>query len=255
MTKIEFSGERSSLYKQALNDYPSARTMDLEMMTRYLHPSPEEVILEIGAGSGFFSGHIADALKPTGHLLVSDPSEEQLEEVLNLRRSNIEIVEAGAHELTSVDDSKFDAVWSFGAIHHAFKKTEAFSHFYRVLKPGGRLIIVDVLTGSDLAKHFDSQVAKFCVVGHEVAFMSREYMRTLSEVAGFEQIEIVDLPIQWLFKSKEDVGDFLYKLHAMTKTTREECLRGAEEILGIEELHGQFLLNWPLSVLVCNKPL
>lgn len=253
MKKAEFSGVRSQLYKEALRDYPNARQMDYEVMAEYLSPKSGEHILEVGAGSGFFSGHIADAVGPEGTLTVSDPSDEQLEAVKELNRGNIKLIKVGAQELDKFGDRYFDAIWSFGAIHHCFEKTKAFTHFYRLLKPDGRLVIVDVLAESELAKHFDDKVAKYCATGHEVAFMSHEYMKSLCSLAGFDQPEIHDLPIEWVFENKDDIGNFLYKLHAMTKTTIEECLKGADEILGIKERHGKYYLNWPLTVLLVKK--
>ena len=45
----------------------------------------------------------------------------------------------------------------------------------------------------------------------------------------------------------------MYKIHAMTKTIPEECLRGAEEILGITRENGKYCLNWPMKVLVVKR--
>ena len=51
----EFTGDRANLYKEALREFPHARNEDIEVMKKYLAPKDNEVILEIGAGSGFFS--------------------------------------------------------------------------------------------------------------------------------------------------------------------------------------------------------
>lgn len=55
-------------------------------------------------------------------------------------------------------------------MHHCFNKIRAFQNFARVLKGGGRLVIADVYHGSKLARHFDTQVARFCVTGHKWHF-------------------------------------------------------------------------------------
>ncbi len=248
----EFDGVRAQLYKEALSDFPNARHGDIELMKKYLAPRSGENILEIGAGNGIFSGHIADAVLEGGKLIVSDPSREQLDGVSELNRSNIEIRNEGADNLT-LEQSSVDAIWSFGAMHHVFNKTASFKNFHRVLKPGDRLVIGDVFSDSTLAKHFDDRVAKFCVTGHEVAFWSREYAESLCYLNGFEKPTFYDFNANWVFDTKEDVGMFLYKLHAMTKTTPEECLEGAEEILGVTESDGKFYLNWPMTIIVTNK--
>ena len=247
----EFSGVRAELYKECLREFPHARDEDFEVMKKYLAPKEEEIILEVGAGSGIFSKVLADILKK-GKLVVSDPSKEQLEEVKALGKKNIEVVESGADTLNLGKDI-FDAIWSFGAMHHCFQKSKAFQNFAKVLKKKGRLVIADVWVGSKLAKHFDDKVAKFCATGHEVSFWSDEYAESLCYLYGFEKPKIYNLKIQWKFKSKEDVGTFLYKIHAMTKTTPQECSKGAEEILGVEKKGDLFCLNWPMKVMISKK--
>lgn len=248
----EFDGVRAQLYKDALSDFPNARKGDIELMKQYLKPKTGEVVLEVGAGNGLFSGAIADAVLPKGKLIVSDPSLEQLHGVKELQRSNVEILHVGADEL-NLPESSTDAVWSFGAVHHIFNKTKSFKNFYKALKSGGRLIIGDVFVGSKLAQHFDDRVAKYCVTGHDVSFLSPEYTESLCQIVGFQKPEFHNFNARWEFDSREDVGAFLYKLHAMTKTTPEECLRGAEDILGIEEKDGKFYLNWPMVMVVIRR--
>ena len=64
---------------------------------------------------------------------------------------------------------------------------------------------------------------------------------------------IHDLDLKWKFKSKEDIGNFLYKIHAMIKTSPENCLKGAEEILGVHKSGDLYFLNWPMKVFVAKK--
>lgn len=245
----EFSGVRSNLYKECLREFPHARDDDIEVMKKYLAPKSNEVILEVGAGSGFFSGILSGMVK---QLIVSDPSSEQLDEVKSLKKKNIKVVEAGSDTIT-LEKETVDAIWSFGAMHHCFNKSKSLQNFARILKKNGRLVIADVWQGSKLAKHFDDKVAKFCVTGHEVAFWTDEFAESLCYISGFEKPKIYDLNIQWKFKTKEEIGTFLYKIHAMTKTTPEECLKGAEEILGVKRKDGMYCLNWPMKVMISKK--
>jgi arsenite methyltransferase len=253
--KQQFDGERSQLYKEALIEYPNARAEDLKIMKRILKPQKGEKILEIGAGSGFFSGHIADLLEEKGQLIVSDPSLDQLETVKNLKRNNIEViqfVQFGSKKV-NLEKDKVDAVWSFGAYHHMFQKSKSFANIKRILKKGGRIVIGDVFNGSALAKHFDEQVARYCNIGHEVAFWNKEYAKTLCAINGFSEPKFYDINIKWKFNTKKDIGIFLYKLHAMTKTTVKECQKGAEDILGVKKVRNQYELNWPMTIMIIKN--
>ena len=60
--------------------------------------------MEVGAGSGFFSGKISDKVGKIGLLIVSDPSSEQLREVNCLKKENIKVVQAGADTLVLEKD-------------------------------------------------------------------------------------------------------------------------------------------------------
>lgn len=250
--KNEFTGTRSSLYKEALKEYPESRLDDIKVMKKFLNPKKGEIILEVGAGSGFFSNVISGLIGDKGILFVSDPSHEQLEEVKELGKKNIKIIQQGADNLLLSEDS-MDAIWSFGAMHHVFEKEKSFRNFKRVLKKGGRIVIADVFSGSKLAKHFDEQVSKYCITGHEVAFWSREYAESICFLTGLEKPKFYTINQKWRFKSKKDLGIFLYKIHAMTKTTPEECLNGAERILGVKKKDNLYELNWPMQVITSRK--
>ena len=91
--KQEFDGIRSRLYKEALEEFPNARAEDITFMKKFLSPKSGERILEIGAGSGFFSEHISELIGEHGRLIVADPSLEQLENVKKLSKNNIDIIQ------------------------------------------------------------------------------------------------------------------------------------------------------------------
>lgn len=247
--QIEFSWIRSKLYKEALNEYPESRKSDFEIMKNFLDPKKNEIILEVGAWTWFFSGSIADRCK---HLYVSDPSDQQLEAVQNLWKDNITLVQSWAENI-NLSENSVDSIRSFGSIHHCFNKTQAFQNFQKILKSGWKLVIVDVLSGSDLAKHFDDKVAKYCISWHEVSFLTKEYFDSLCFSSWLKNIKTQDLDVQRKFTQEEDIGDFLYKLHAMTKSSIAECLQWAKDILWVTKNDLFYCLNRPLTVFVAEK--
>lgn len=250
--KQEFDGIRARLYKECLQDFPNAREQDIKIMKKYFSPKSGERVLEVGAGSGLFSNHIAEIIGKKGRLIVSDPSLDQLEEIKKLKKKNIDTIQfvQFGSENVDLEKEKVDGIWSFGAFHHVKQKVKAFENYARVLKKDGRLVIADVFQGSKLAKHFDNMVAKYCITGHEVSFLSREFADSLCFLCKFEKPIFYDLNIQWKFKEKKEIGEFLYKLHAMTRTSQENCLKGAEEILGIKRKGDFYYLNWPMTILI-----
>lgn len=123
----EFSGERSRSYKEALAKFPDVWAEDMLVMKEYLRATAGEKILEIGAGSGFFSFEICKLIGPEGHLWVTDPSMEQLQPIIDRQPKNITVLPFRADQIQLPFESQLDAIWSRGAMHHASDKMNAFT--------------------------------------------------------------------------------------------------------------------------------
>ena len=255
----EFDGLRAKLYNEALERYPLARQQDIAVMFEHLDPQPGDKILGFGEGNGYFCLPIAEAVGWEGRYLVTDPSKDQLD---NLRKKidlpQVEVQQFGIEGI-DVPDGSFDKVWSFGAFHHCPNQTDAMRNIYRALRTGGQLVLVDVFQGSSLAKHFDSFVARYCETGHEVKFLSHDFARSLCDLTEFSDTRLLNLPIQWKFKHRQSLGDFIYRLHAMTKIPGNEAerIRMTEEscskILGVDFDGNMYRLNWPLTAIIATK--
>jgi arsenite methyltransferase len=261
ISKSEFDGLRALLYEKALAEQPFARTQDIEVMYRLLDPQKGERILGFGEGNGYFARDICEAVGMEGYYLVTDPSIDQLN---NLKRrvdfSQME-VKVMSIEGLEVNEEDFDKVWSFGAFHHVPEQEEAMKRIYKSLRPGGKLVLCDVFQVSNLAKHFDSTVARYCVTGHEVKFLSDDFAKTICYKAGFQKVkvEIEPLDFQWRFDTEKDLGQFIHDLHAMTLMPGTEEERYVEiydscrNILGVEKRDGKIYLNWPMKALIAEK--
>jgi SAM-dependent methyltransferase len=114
-----------------------------------------EVVLDIGSGAGTDLLLAARAVGPTGKVIGVDPTPEMRAKAMeNARRSGMaEIIEIrdGHCESLPVDDSSIDVVISNGVLNLAADKRAAFSEIARVLRPGGRLLLADVVISRDLS--------------------------------------------------------------------------------------------------------
>ncbi|MBF0472514.1 MAG: class I SAM-dependent methyltransferase [Nitrospirae bacterium] len=124
------------------------------------HIKGDEVILDIGAGSGYFSLDIAEMLN-TGHVICLDISNEMLNFLKNKAQKQgindkIKIINSDASSIKLKDKSVNIVVSNF-VLHEFTDPNIVFKEIFRVLKPNGFVIILDFLKDSKIAKKIDSR--------------------------------------------------------------------------------------------------
>jgi arsenite methyltransferase len=131
---------------------------------------PGEEVLDLGSGSGTDVFCAAVLVGESGHVVGVDITDEQLDKAARLRDregfSQVEFVEAHIEELP-FDDGSFDAVLSNGVINLSPVKDRVFAEAARVLRPGGRLAIADIVSGRALKERTRRNVELWaaCVAG------------------------------------------------------------------------------------------
>jgi arsenite methyltransferase len=167
---------------------------------------PGEVIVDFGSGSGMDTFVAALQVGPTGRVLGVDMTPEQLAKAERLRRRhdfrNIAYLK-GYIEETGLEPDTADCVISNGVINLAPDKGRVFREAARLLRPGGRLAIADIVTDLQLP---DSVVCSAdlwaaCIGGAA----QRDSYREQIERAGFELREVQDNP-QYRFISDRAQG-------------------------------------------------
>ena len=114
---------------------------------------PGQAVLDLGSGPGLDSLLAARRVGPTGRVVGVDLCLEMVEKarrnasLLGLR--NVEFVEAGIEKLP-LPDGSVDVVISNGVFNLCPDKPEVLAEVFRVLRPGGRLQMADILLHDDV---------------------------------------------------------------------------------------------------------
>ncbi len=154
-----------------------------------LHPG--EVVLDLGSGGGIDVLLSAKRVGPTGKAYGLDMTDEMLSLANeNKRKAAAENVEflKGEIEDIPLPDNSVDVIISNCVINLSADKGKVLREAFRVLKPGGRFAVSDVVTRGEISPVIRQSVLLWvgCVAG---ALEDVEYRDKLA-AAGFEQIEI-----------------------------------------------------------------
>lgn len=149
---------------------------------------PGETVLDLGSGAGLDLLIAAERVGPAGKVIGVDMTDEMIEAArANARKAGYEQVEVrkGVIESLPVDDGSVDWVISNCVVNLSPEKERVFAEIQRVLKPGGRFSISDIV-----AKELSPMVRDFaaayqaCIAG---AISEEAYVAGLSD-AGLEQV-------------------------------------------------------------------
>jgi len=161
-----------------------------------------EVVLDLGSGGGIDVFLASKKIGPTGKAIGVDMTQDMIDLARkNADEMNLKNVEfrLGEIEDLPVEDESVDVIISNCVINLSPNKDKVFGEAYRVLKPGGRIIISDIVTGGELppAVRNDPDAWAECIAG---AIDEEEYLNKIED-AGFEDIHVL---------SKKSFMDLIY---------------------------------------------
>jgi len=172
-----------------------------------------EVVLDVGCGAGADVFPAAEQVGPAGRVIGLDVLPEMLERARRIARTrgydNVEFRQGDALAMP-VEDASVDVVMSNCVINLVQDKGKAFREAYRVLKPGGRLAISDIVTDRPFSPELREDPTSWaaCVSG---ALPEAEYVALIAQ-AGFADITVTRSQA-W---TAED-GTQVYSLHLVAR--------------------------------------
>jgi ubiquinone/menaquinone biosynthesis C-methylase UbiE len=119
-----------------------------ERLREILDPKPGERILEVGPGTGYYTLDVADWVKPDGEVDILDLQQEMLDHTMGRAGerglANVTPTQSDATALP-YEDGSFEAAFLVTVLGEIPDQDAALRELARVLKPGGRLIVGELL--------------------------------------------------------------------------------------------------------------
>jgi SAM-dependent methyltransferase len=174
-----------------------------------------EVVLDLGSGAGFDCFLASEKVGAKGKVIGVDMTAEMLDKAReNTRNGGYKNVEFRLGEIENLPaaDNSFDVIISNCVINLSVNKKRVFQEALRVLKPGGRLMVSDLVLLKELPDFIMESVEAYigCVAG---AMKKDEYLGAIS-AAGFSEVKVVDettYPLD-LFLEDETAKDIMADL-------------------------------------------
>ncbi len=174
-----------------------------------------ENVLDLGSGLGIDVFLASERVGESGLATGIDASEEMVKKAREIAKKNgYENVEfkKGKIEDLPFEDQIFDTVISNCVINLSTDKLKTYKEIYRVLKPGGRIIISDIVTEGKLPKEIkeDPEAWSACIGG---AMEKNDYLNTIRD-AGFKKFEILS---QETFEETESIDAKIMSINVKAK--------------------------------------
>lgn len=192
-----------------------------------------EVVLDLGSGAGFDCFLAADRVGLQGKVIGVDMTPEMLDKAReNVRKGNYKNVEfrLGEIENLPVADNQVDVIISNCVINLSLNKPRVFKEAFRVLKPGGRLMVSDIVLLAEIPEVIMNSIDAYvgCIGG---ASQKRDYIAAI-ETAGFKEVKVVD---QVVFPTASLTDDPMIKsIIENAKVTPDQIQKIASSIVSIK---------------------
>ncbi|MFW5994332.1 MAG: arsenite methyltransferase, partial [Halanaerobiaceae bacterium] len=152
---------------------------------------PGETVLDLGCGAGFDLLLAAKEVGEKGYLIGVDLTPEMIEKAReNAAKNNLTNIEFHLADIEDLplEDNSVDVIMSNCVINLTPDKRAVYQEAFRVLKPGGRLAIADVLKNSEMPEEIKADINNYieCIAGA----ISKQKLENILAGQNYTEIEI-----------------------------------------------------------------
>ena len=196
-----------------------------------------ETVLDLGSGAGFDCFLAAIKVGKSGKVIGVDMTPEMIEKAReNAIKDNYKNVEFRLGEIDNlpVADNSVDIVISNCVINLAPDKSKVFKEAYRVLKPGGRMMISDIVLVKELPEQIMNSIEAYvgCVSG---AIKVDDYLEIIEDT-GFSEVKIIEkstFPVD-SYVDSEPIKDVIQEIELTDEEIKEVMVDTENAIASIK---------------------
>jgi SAM-dependent methyltransferase len=225
---------RGDSYRQAQNTNFLIRSVGFLRLFDLALPQrgsavPHLAVLDALGGNGTLT-RIVRASRPVADIpliVTSDVSARMVESAL---AQNLPAIRQPLQDLIWFDDCTFDAVIVAYGTHHIppEQRVKAIAEAYRVLKPGGRIVLQDFEIGCPTTKWYAEVLDRYTATGHKFEYFSRQQFRDLLVTNSFADVNVFDVYDPFILHADDPrearirLLDYVLTLFALDKLLPDE---------------------------------
>ncbi len=243
--------ERGHLYNRATMLCADARRTERTLLLDLLRVAPGHDVCDVPAGGGYVAEGVVERVGDCVRVICVEPA-ARFADGIDPRFERV-VGRLGALPLRN---ASVDRVASLAGLHHESDKEPFFHEAYRVLRPGGRIAVADVLEGTPPARFLNGPVDRLTTTGHNGKFLAPGELTRLLGVAGFANVTERYCAFTWDFRDRATLVEFCGSLFGLVNADGPVAIEAEiEGCLGSRQgPDGVVHLPWSLVYAAGDKP-
>ena len=243
-TQVEYWRDRSETYEELEWVREEEYIKSIEELCNL---KETDIVLDVGTGTGIMMEAVAPFVS---HVDGIDISADMITKCKDMKKCMVMVCDARKMYLS---DNTFDLVIARMSFHHIIENTQkAFDECYRVLKPGGRMVISEGIPPDEICLEIYKKI--FSIKEKRIVF--NEYLlQTYLFISGFKKIKFSEYVMKncsimnWLENSKLSLKDIIRIYNLYIQMSKDE-----KELYNMKTNEYDILIDAKYLNVVCYKP-